>query len=124
MDTIAELFSRNILGKEHTDEELRKIVQRLREKRRQFALEEEAKAAAKAEEREAKAAAKAKERERKTAAKAAEREATAAAKAARRPQRKPPKPRRGPLASAIRGSLISNKRSPQARAMLKKIPQH
>ena len=59
MDTIAELFSRNILGKEHTDEELRKIVQRLREKRRQFALEEEAKAAAKAEEREAKAAAKA-----------------------------------------------------------------
>ena len=72
MDTIAELFSRNILGKEHTDEELRKIVQRLREKRRQFALEEEAKAAAKAEEREAKAAAKAKERKRKAAAAAAE----------------------------------------------------
>jgi hypothetical protein len=28
MDTVAELFSRNILGMAHTDEELRKIVER------------------------------------------------------------------------------------------------
>ena len=57
MDTIAELFRRNILGKPHSDEELMEVVKELRERRRQLMLEKEAKA---------------KERKRKAAAAAAE----------------------------------------------------
>ena len=60
MDTIAELFRRNILGKPHSDEELTEVVKELRERRRQLMLEKEAKA---------------KERKRKAAAAAAERAA-------------------------------------------------
>ena len=36
MDTIAELFARNILDKPHTDEELKEIIKHLREKRAQY----------------------------------------------------------------------------------------
>ena len=44
MDTIAELFRRNILGKPHSDEELMEVVKELRERRRQLMLEKEEKA--------------------------------------------------------------------------------
>ena len=60
MDTIAELFRRNIHGKPYSDEELMEVVKELRERRRQLMLEKEAKA---------------KERKRKAAAAAAERAA-------------------------------------------------
>jgi arsenate reductase-like glutaredoxin family protein len=60
MDTIAELFRRNILAKPYSDEELTEVVKELRERRRQLMLEKEAKA---------------KERKRKAAAAAAERAA-------------------------------------------------